>query len=505
MRDRLQAILEPVRERQRLDRALRWGLFGLIAGALVGSIVFLAFQSGILPSRRLGWVALGLFPLIAAWMGVFWPTSWQSSARLVDDQCALKDRTITALDFAARSQREDVHELQMQDAVRHLVTMDAAEVVPWQWPRYMRAAGAAMAVLVVLAWTSWPDSDVVANVPPEPLTVVLDQAELLEDTLLEEIEELAAENEQPELQELAEDLQRVLRELKDPEGDQREALASLSDMQAALQTVLRQMNTQQIDAQLQALADALQVSESTQAACRALRESEYEKAADELEKIDATALKRKEQDAMAKNLTQMCSALGQGSQGQLSESVQELLEGLETRNSSKCKSALIKASRLCRKQMLKKKISNCLSCQLNRLSSCKQAVISQCQSPAQKSDRSSQSAGMASSNKPFGDERTQLDSARRSESITGQSGAGPSEQVTVATDQARQDAARSYRQRYAEYRKQMEEVIDSEPLPLGHRETVKRYFESIRPSNAELETVDPVGGGSGGTAPPGRE
>ena len=30
-------------------------------------------------------------------------------------------------------------------------------------------------------------------------------------------------------------------------------------------------------------------------------------------------------------------------------------------------------------------------------------------------------------------------------------------------------------------------VLDSEPLPLGHRETVQKYFESIRPSNEEAQ------------------
>ena len=26
---------------------------------------------------------------------------------------------------------------------------------------------------------------------------------------------------------------------------------------------------------------------------------------------------------------------------------------------------------------------------------------------------------------------------------------------------------------------------DTEPIPLGHRQTVKKYFESIRPSNGD--------------------
>jgi hypothetical protein len=31
-----------------------------------------------------------------------------------------------------------------------------------------------------------------------------------------------------------------------------------------------------------------------------------------------------------------------------------------------------------------------------------------------------------------------------------------------------------------------EAVLDSEPIPLGHRQTIRRYFELIRPQNSDL-------------------
>ena len=34
-----------------------------------------------------------------------------------------------------------------------------------------------------------------------------------------------------------------------------------------------------------------------------------------------------------------------------------------------------------------------------------------------------------------------------------------------------------------------EAVLDSEPIPLGHRQTIRKYFELIRPSNDEAEAV----------------
>src|SRR5690606_18071268 len=190
--------------------------------------------------------------------------------------------------------------------------------------------------------------------------------------------------------------------------------------------------------------------------------------------------------------------LGEGKKGKLSDSIKEMAEGLEKEDPSKCKSGFCKAAGECRKQGTKKKISECLACQLNRLSECKGCCQGegQCNNPGSnvaKSDSPSNKAGMGASNKPLGEDKTKLDSKRRNEDLSGIAGDGPSERETLASAEAEQDAARSYKERYAEYRKQMEEVLDSEPLPLGHRETVRKYFESIRPTGEEDAAVNEQG------------
>ncbi len=107
-------------------------------------------------------------------------------------------------------------------------------------------------------------------------------------------------------------------------------------------------------------------------------------------------------------------------------------------------------------------------------------------------DNPSNKAGRGATNQPTGDKKTRLDSIRRDEDLTGIAGDGPSERETLSSTATRQDAARSYRERYATYRKQMEAALDREPLPLGHRETVRKYFESIRPTNEQIDLVDPI-------------
>ena len=37
-----------------------------------------------------------------------------------------------------------------------------------------------------------------------------------------------------------------------------------------------------------------------------------------------------------------------------------------------------------------------------------------------------------------------------------------------------------------------ESVLDTEPIPLGHRQAIRKYFELIRPQNAEGEKDAPA-------------
>ncbi len=492
MLQQLKSVLAPFRMRQRIDRALQWGTSGFLFGSLLGSAWLLAAWFGMVEPSGTAWnllIGSGASALVA---GLLFPTSWRSSAYLVDSVVGLKDRATTALDFASQPHREPLQMLQVRDAIQHLSKIDARQVLPWKAPRQLPLAAAAVAVMVVLAILPPPPAASVENAAPEPLQVVLEQAELLEETVLADLDELAEETEDPEIEQLAEEIRQAVEELKDPEVDRREALAQISEMQASLAAAMEQLTVEQTDAHLQQLAEALQIADATQAASQSLLASEYDQAADQLENIDISNMSRKQRDGVAASLAKLRSKLSKGKQGQLSDAVQEMMEGLENGNESQCKSGFCKAAGVCRRQSLKKRIGECLGCQLNRLSACKGACQGSGFKPSSgvaKSQSPSNSAGSGASNQPFGELATKLDSSRRDEDLTGIAGDGPSERETLSSAEARQNANRSYRERYLEYRKQMEEVIDREPLPLGHRETVRRYFESIRPTNSEAEVI----------------
>lgn len=75
--------------------------------------------------------------------------------------------------------------------------------------------------------------------------------------------------------------------------------------------------------------------------------------------------------------------------------------------------------------------------------------------------------------------------------ITGQdSGQGDVDIETEEASPQEQEAVRQYRQKLDQYEAMTESVLSSEAIPLGHRQTIRRYFESIRPQPNEVDQVN---------------
>lgn len=75
--------------------------------------------------------------------------------------------------------------------------------------------------------------------------------------------------------------------------------------------------------------------------------------------------------------------------------------------------------------------------------------------------------------------------------IKGQQGdSGEVEVETIESAEQKQEAVREYRKQAKKYEQISESVLSEEAIPLGHRQTIRRYFESIRPSGAETDAVE---------------
>jgi len=323
----------------------------------------------------------------------------------------------------------------------------------------------------------------VETVPAETRRVVLEQADLLDETMLEDLRELA-DKDRESVAEVVTELEKLVEEMRDPKVDQREALAKLSMMQQSIADAMNQFNLQQTDVAFESLASSIDSAAALQQAAADLKAEQYDEAAEKLEQFDPQSTSNKERRAVANSLKKLSKNLAKGNLGELSESTAEMAEGLEKKNDSQCKSGACKLARLARKQSLRKSICKCLGNQLNQLAMCKtQCNSNGCQSDS-KSETPSNTWGRGSRD-PLGDTATEIHSRRERVDLQGEQGEGPSEKEVISSVEAKQMAARSYQERYREFRKQAEAVLENEPLPLGHRQTVRDYFESIRPDQPE--------------------
>lgn len=478
----IETILSGVSRRIRLRNVGNWASIGLAIGCFV-ALVIACVSAAVSP---VPWLVLPLvaivFSAVGALVGMVLPVSDSATARLVDRFYGLKDRSITGLQF--QTQSDPVRRLQTEDARQHLTRVVPADCVAItaNRPALISSAGLIMIASAVFI-TAVPR--VPSGLAATPAKLAVDQADVLRRSMISEMKELAKDLDEPELDELNAQLEELVDELEKESIDERDMMATLSEMEQAIQSAREAMQLEMTDAQLQSLAAAIEPSEAMKAVAAAMKEGDYDQAADKLENVDPENMSDKERRAVADNLKKFLSKLPAGKQGKLSGAAEKMQAGLESKNASKCKEGMCQLAGLCKSQSQCKKIGECLSCQLNKLSQCK----SQCRGGKNggqgkgKSDSPKNSWGRGATGQANNGQATTIDSIRNEEQLTGQQGDGPSTSEVTEAPEGEQDAVRQYASKYQKFRSQAEAVLDSEPLPPGHRETVRAYFENIRPGN----------------------
>lgn len=490
--------LRPVRRRLRLQRAVRFLGLGLlvggIAGLLLGAYRITFAPAGTIPGWLIG-LAMAPPPILGALVGLLWPIDWRVAAIAVDDRYRLKDRARTAVSFLEHPPERvtPLHELQVLDAREHLQGVSAREAAPFRWPRSLLAAIASTALAALLLILPLPRAAVA--VPPVPDPAIQAAAERAEEGL-KELEALAEEKRDEELKDLVQELRQQAEEMKEPGVDARDAMAKLSEMQQSILGLQARMNVGLVDGQMRSLGEAMSAAEALESAGAALQEGKFDKAAERLEDpIDPADLDRKQARSLKEKLKKVAEASSQAGLGELSDAITEMVDGLDDGDPGGFSEGSKKLAKLARKQAARSKIKEILDMELEDLEECK----GQCRSDIAirvrmptRSNSPSASAGAVISGNTDG-EKTDLNAGRQREQVNGTPGEGPSEVQTIHSPEGRQTARRGYKEAYDRARARSEAALESEPIPLGHRQTIRRYFELIRPSN---EAPPETGAGS---------
>jgi hypothetical protein len=525
----LQRALSGLRQRQRWQAVFGGALVGASGGAMCGAALELLRHApgSVIPAGTGVW--LWLAGILSGWLvGWLRPQSWPSTALFADRHYGLKERMVAALEFAASDVEDPYKQLQIADALERVRNLSPAAVLPWRQVFRGGVPGRiaiplSLAVLVLAVWpsakptgsaetagmaesgdtvgtaggvgTGGAAADSSAQAATDDLKeTVQEQARELDRVVVSELRAMAQSAGDVRLEQLAGRLEEQLEQLKTQDRDQRSSLRTLSEMQQAMTTTLEAFNMGRTAADLQELAAALGAARAFQAAAEALETGHFKAAAAEIGRLDPADLTHREREAVSANLERLRETTQEPTSNALHAALEQLQAGLQNADPEAWKRGTDKLAEVCQQQDIRQSISQQLGMQMSRLAEAKsqtQAAGAR-QGSVERSTVASNQVGQMASQRPLGEDSTNLDAQRTLENLTGIQGAGPTERETVRTDgssQAAQSQAdqsraaqRAYETRYVEFRKRMEAVLETEPLPLGHRQTIRRYFEAIRPA-----------------------
>ena len=479
--------VETVRQRQQRQWIWQCVSKGLVISGLAGCVLAIvrAISDGQVPLLWIvGTVIAG--PILGWLWSMVTSRNETMAATQIDQCCNLKDRIATALSFSNKKQTDVLHQLQIEDANEKAAGIDAVVVAPIKRPgAWIPGVGLAMLAIIIGIFATPVKSAVAA---PVVNSVVVDQASKAE-AALEELKEFNKEEIDPELEEIIKELADVIAELKEPGVDPKEALAKFSEMEAALKQKQEQLDVSSTEQTLREVGQALGLANPMQSAGNALANGEFDKAAEELEKMEMPELDRKTEAAIKEKLGE----LGDNEDGKgakkLSEAIKKFSEGMSGGKRSKFREGVEGLASECNCQGRRKRLKDLLKKQCRCLGDCKGECESECECDGNSNKKGGNNWGLGKSSNEPGDKTSKLNSSQKM-NIKGQQGdSGEVDVETIKSSEQKQEAVREYRKQAKKYEQMSESVLSEEAIPLGHRQTIRRYFESIRPSGADTDAV----------------
>ena len=301
----------------------------------------------------------------------------------------------------------------------------------------------------------------------------------------------------PALKAIAARMRQTIDDLNQPGLDIRETMAKLSDLQAFIAEAQKEYDPVQVDRELQSLGQAMVEARPLEPAARALQEQQLEHAAQALEQARTATFDRRDAQAVEPRLKQSADTMKTRGFDRLSRATAQLAKGVKGDNES-LKQGTQDLAKEIRDHDRRRRINELMAREQRRLSDCKNdcersarnLISLKLQEEQKKKDGSDgkDKNGGASGTGKIPDELDRpaddsTDTAANREKITGRAGDGPAETADAgkSLEGERAAARRPTRKVHQKYHRESEAVLDREPIPLSHRESIRRYFELIRP------------------------
>lgn len=478
-----------------------------------------------------GWAALKMvlpgIPGLHGWLGVL-PAAVVSgvvlargrislvqAAHAVDRRLCLKDRVVSAREFAHAARPHPIHGLQIADTAEHLAGAKPSTILPWRWRRDTGLLAAA-AMLCALAQTVLPRGATAQASTPASTPFAVQQEAMGIERSIEELAD-AAEGEADEVvKEALEELRGLAESMREPGTAMEEAFEIMGRMRAELQRAADALDLARNQAMLEAWANALNASPHTRQAGRALEDRDYAEAAEAMEALAREAARDIEgfagqSGALGAEAADLAEQAQEAGLSIFAETLRELSEGIRGQDAARSRGALESQAGQVRQQAMRESLARQLQQQMSQLSdaagrmggaycpACLEGAGCEGQDgncpssggnlartiDGRDSREESTSIGLGEHDDPFGDATALEDAEFDPQGLQGQRNAGPSQAALEQGAPTQQAAGRDYVEVYSRYQKLSDAVLAQEALPSGYHPVIKRYFESIRPQRAE--------------------
>jgi len=426
----------------------------------------------------LGLVLLIGAPLISAF---FRRGDAVRSALALDEQAQLKDRVSSAYEFLNDpGELDEARAAQVRDAIDRARKLDCAKVFPFRFPKYSSVLPVLAVPLII--------SFLTPGLRPRSAIAAADPAKVAQIQQLKELErELAQKEDQKDLQDVLKKLQELRERFDKGEIAERDVLLQLARLDEDLRKKSQENGAENLEAEMNSILPHLMASAASRQMAAAIKEDKFDKATQELEKLDQKVkndqLSKDEKRELAMNMGLAASKLGGKDKSSFGGDFSKASESLEKSDSEgfsgACKSMGEKL------RTMKKCRAMASAC--NKLGLCKSGF---CQNKEQGFTLSPKSlnngkgglkAGTAASGNPLGDQNRLASSYRKMLQVSGQAGQGPVQSEVETTEGQLSASQLDLKEVHANFAAVAEEAIEKESIPLSHRYHVKRYFQAIRP------------------------
>lgn len=473
--------MRPIVRRRRLGTGMTNAVRMLFVCCVVSACALLGSLMLGMPS--LNWYAVIMLvglPLGAFVAGFFRRHSIADAAIEADRCYGLQDRVLSAIEFERICNLQPIHELQLADARQCASQFDPRDVVPLTMTRHGWVVVMSAIVITMLAFVAGDPASGKAKVAVRSPAFTEESQQLADQA--KKLDELAEQQEDTAIAEIAKkmnDSAQVLREESTELGD---VLAEYSRLQEEMRGQRAEYDAEMMQSQLQAIAKALRGVAGLENMSQALEQLEFESAARDLESFDGAAIDPLLAEGTAAQLQEIAEQLNAAKLDSLSEAVEELGEGLAEADAEDTSAAAKDLAAQLRKLGKQSQADSVLQSQLAMLQESKAELVSgqSIDIPSPKPQQALSEVGSGIDGELDG-EPSQLDTSRQQMELAGTLGEGASSVETSIAQADDAQAQRSYRDVYQEYEKQSRAVLEAEPIPLGHRQTIRRYFKLIRP------------------------